>query len=138
MRPARWAVAAALAPFAIFILWRGRDSGPAVGPGGRGFHGPRMLSFGVAGIGRLAGQGAWARAVMRSKAVTMSSAQGQLAWIFSCRPRAPRVIRAAACRMRPVNRTHLSSRRSQAHQRATHANPGVPGAPFGRSQTYQR
>ncbi len=35
---------------------------------------------------------------MRSHAVTMSRAQGQLACIFSCRPRAPRVRRAAASR----------------------------------------
>ncbi len=36
---------------------------------------------------------------MRSQAVTMSLAQGQLAWIFSCRLRAPRVMRAAVCRI---------------------------------------
>jgi hypothetical protein len=47
---------------------------------------------------RCAGQGAWARALMRLNAVTMSAAQGQLAWILSWRRRAPRVIRAAACR----------------------------------------
>jgi hypothetical protein len=47
----------------------------------------------------LAGQEAPARALMWPKAVTMSLAQGQLAWIFSCRLRAPRVMRAAACRI---------------------------------------
>src|SRR5260370_32700368 len=102
MRPARQAVAAALAPLSILILWRGRDSGPAAGPGGRGFHGSRMLSFGVAGMGWLAGQGAWARAVMRSKAVTMSPAQGQLAWLFSCRLQAPREILSEACHVRYI------------------------------------
>jgi hypothetical protein len=34
---------------------------------------------------RCAGQGAWARALMRPKAVTMSAAQGQLAWILRWR-----------------------------------------------------
>jgi hypothetical protein len=45
---------------------------------------------------------------MRFQAVAMSAAQGQPAWFISCRFRAPRVIRAAACRReRPrSHRTH--------------------------------
>ena len=76
------------------------DNGsPAGGPGGRGSAGPGVLL--PWSQGRVsAGQGACGRALMRCQAVTMSAAQGQLAWIFRRRRRPPRVSRAAACRMR--------------------------------------
>src|ERR1700722_12021052 len=97
MRSDRWPLAAVRAAFVILILCWGRDSGPAVGPGGRGSTVPWVADCRDAH--ERVGQGGLARAVMRSHAVTMSAAQGQLAWIFSCRLRPPRVRRAAACRI---------------------------------------
>src|SRR5258706_11858038 len=49
MRHDRRAVTTAPVALVIVILWRGRDSGPAGGPGGRGFHWP--LGGVVVGIG---------------------------------------------------------------------------------------
>jgi hypothetical protein len=39
---------------------------------------------------------------------------------------------------RPINRTHLSSRRSRAHRTATPGSRGVSGTAFGRSQRHRR
>src|SRR5712692_2614418 len=79
----------------ILILGSGYDSIPAVGPGGRGSTSPgtdaRRDRARVC-----AGQGALARAQIRSQARAMSAAQGQEAWIFSCRRRPPRTSRPAA------------------------------------------
>jgi hypothetical protein len=69
----------------------GRVAGGSTGPG---------CSF-LWPLGRFgAGQGGCGRAVTRAQAVTMSAAQGQLAWMLRRRWRAPRVSLAAACRMR--------------------------------------
>src|SRR5271165_1069771 len=87
----------------ILILGCGYDKDPTVGPGSRGFHKPQeVMSFRSrrdrAGV--CAGQGSLARAQIRSRARAISAAHGQEAWIFSCRRRAPRTSRPAACRIR--------------------------------------
>ena len=61
---------------------------------GRGFHGS-LGSFALAGTGIAPGQGGAGREAMRSQAVTIALAHGQVAAIFSVRRRAPRVRRAA-------------------------------------------
>src|SRR5215475_2228312 len=67
--------------------------------GGRGFRGPRgFLSWSQGWFA--AGQGACGRALMRSQAVVMSAAQGQVAEVLRRRWRPPRVSLAAACRRR--------------------------------------
>jgi hypothetical protein len=83
----------------ILILGSGDDGGPAGGPGGRGFHGPRG-SFLDRRDGFRTGQGACAWAVIRFQAVTIAGAQGQVAAIFRRRRRPLAVRRAAVCRMR--------------------------------------
>ena len=87
------------APSVAVILASGYDSGPAVEPGGRGFHRPRGLYFLVAGT-VLAGQGACGSASIRCHAAVIASAHGQVAWIFRRRRRPPRTRRAAACSTR--------------------------------------
>jgi hypothetical protein len=70
----------------------GYDDGPAGGPGGRGFHGPRVvLSW---SLGRVrGGQGACGSASTRFQAAVIAAAQGQVAWIF--RRRQPGVLAGA-------------------------------------------
>ena len=70
-----------LARFTGAILASGYDSGPAGGPGDRGFHWPRGSPSLVAGM-VLAGQGACGSASIRCHAAVIASAHGQLAWIF--------------------------------------------------------
>src|SRR5260370_36707781 len=81
------------------VLVPGYDSGPAGGPGGRGFHGPLGSPSWIAGMVR-AGQGGCGSALMRCHAVVIASAHGHVAWIFRQRRRPPRTSRAAACRTR--------------------------------------
>ena len=85
--------------FVAVILAPGYDGGPAGGPGGRGFHGPRGCPSLVAGM-VCAGQGACGSASIRCHAAVIASAHGQLAWIFRRRRRPPRTRRAAACSTR--------------------------------------
>src|SRR6266545_457525 len=94
--------AGGLLDFWTWILRAGYDGGPAVGPGGLGFHGPLGLlpcSAGRAGAGQVGCGMAW----IRCQAVTISSAQGQVAAIFRHLRRPPRTRRAAPCRTRYVS-----------------------------------
>ena len=87
-----------LAGFRAWILGPGYDGGPAVGPGGRGFHWPRVvLSCSLGWVP--AGQGV-RDGLMRCQAVMISSVQGQVAAILRVLRRPPRTRRAAACRRR--------------------------------------
>jgi hypothetical protein len=70
-----------LVSFVAAILATGYDGGPAGGPGGRGFHGPRSSPSLIGGI-VCAGQGACGSASMRCHAAVIASAHGQVAWIF--------------------------------------------------------
>ena len=88
-----------LAPFVTAILASGYDGGPAVGPGGRGFHKPGGCPFWIAWT-VCAGQGACGSASMRCHAAVIASAHGQVAWIFRRRFRPPRTSRPAACSTR--------------------------------------
>ena len=69
----------------------GRVAGGSTGP---------WVPFMVAGTGFAAGQGAWGRVVIRSQAVAIAAAQGQVAAILRRRRQPLAVRRAAACRMR--------------------------------------
>ena len=69
------------APFVAVILASGYDSGPAGGPGGRGFHKPRGCPSWIAGT-VYPGHGACGSASMRRHATVIASAHGQVAWIF--------------------------------------------------------
>src|SRR2546423_14094948 len=102
----------------------GYDGAPAGGPGGRGSTGPGFLSWSLGWVG--AGQGAWGRAVIRSQAVTITGAQGQVAEILRRRRRPLRTRRAGAGRVR--ERRGLGSGRAGAPAGAGRRSPASRGA----------
>src|SRR5256885_15828444 len=102
----------------------GYDGAPAGGPGGRGSTGPGFLSWSLGWVG--AGQGAWGRAVIRSQAVTITGAQGQVAEILRRRRRPLRGRRPAGGRVR--ERSGLGSARARAPARGSRRSQGSRGA----------
>src|SRR5262249_51318535 len=85
--------------FRTRILVLGYDDCPAGGPGGRGFHQPRLSPSLLAGTD-CAVQGACGMAWIRCQAVVITSAHGHDAAIFRILRRPPCTRRPAACRIR--------------------------------------